>query len=94
MRESRLEAKISKYAKSKGCLSYKWSSPSQRGVPDRIIVAPNGKVLFLEVKALGEKPTKLQLHEIAKLTAQGCTAYWVDNFSDATVRIGQLTNWK
>ena len=90
MLESTLEKQISAYAKAKDCLSYKWSSPSQRGVPDRIIIAPNGKVLFLELKAPGCKPSKLQQWTMLTIASHGCNVQWVDNIESAKVKIDQL----
>ena len=59
MRESEIEKKVSNYAKTQGWLSYKFVSPSNRGVPDRIYLKA-GKCIFIEFKAPKKKPTKLQ----------------------------------
>jgi len=83
MTESQLERKIGLFCTSKGLLYYKFSSPGRRGVPDRMIVGPGQKVMFLEIKAPGKKPTKLQLHEIGKLQDDGFVAEWVDDFFEA-----------
>jgi Holliday junction resolvase len=88
--ESQLEAKIVAYAKSRGCLAYKFSSPARRGVPDRIIVAPGGRILFLEVKREGERPTALQEREIRLLREQGCDAEWCDCLPVAKACIDSL----
>jgi Holliday junction resolvase len=86
MRESALEAKIVKYCRENGILTYKFSSPSQRGVPDRVMMK-DGKVLFLEVKAPGKEPTKLQLHEIEKIRKSGVFAVWADNYLGAELML-------
>ena len=83
MRESTLEAKIVKFCRENGILTYKFSSPSHRGVPDRIMMK-NGKVLFMELKAPGKKPTTLQLHEMGKIRQSGNAAVWTDDFSAVT----------
>lgn len=90
MRESRIESQITRYAKSCGCLCYKWSSPSQRGVTDRIIIGPTGKVVFLEIKAPGKRPEPLQIHEMNKINAHGACAVWVDNSMDAKRVIDEI----
>lgn len=82
MRESALEAKIVKYCRENGILTYKFSSPSHRGVPDRVMMK-DGKVMFMEVKAPNKKPTALQLHEIEKIHLSGVVVGWVDDFSKA-----------
>jgi hypothetical protein len=82
MLEKHVEAKIVRHCKSMGLLAYKFSSPARRGVPDRLIVG-RGKVLFLEVKSAGNKPTTLQLHEMDILNKAGVYATWADNAQTA-----------
>ena len=78
MRESIVEKAICDYAKSRGFLTYKFVSPGHKGVPDRMFISRNGKVLFMEVKAPGETPTPLQLREIRKMRERGVNAVWCD----------------
>lgn len=77
--EKEIEKKICDYAKKRKCLVYKFTSPSQRAVPDRMIITPDGMVGFLEIKREGAVPTKLQTMEMAKLKQQGCNVEWVDS---------------
>lgn len=88
--EKDIEKKIVAYAKSKGCLCYKFTSPAQRAVPDRIIVTPYGVVGFLEVKRPGNKPTPLQTREIDKLSDQSCFVEWHDSVEEAKKFIDDL----
>lgn len=87
--EKSLEQKVVKYAKATGCLCYKFTSPGNRGVPDRIIISPTGKVLFLELKAPGKKPTPLQEHTMKQLSRNGAKAYWTDCYVEACALILQ-----
>jgi hypothetical protein len=82
MREAELERKVVKWCREHGLLTYKFVSPSSRGVPDRIVICPGGGILFLELKQPGSKPTALQLHEIDRLQIAGCNARWSDNYAD------------
>ena len=86
-RESEIEAKIVRHCHSRSLICYKFSSPAHRGVPDRLIMGPGGKAMFMEVKAPGKKPTALQAREIARLNALGILAVWVDNYQAAVERI-------
>ena len=88
--EKHLEAKVILYAKSRGCLIYKFSSPSHAGVCDRIIIAPFGQVGFLELKRQGERPTALQQKFLDDVVKQGGNAGWVDNLADAKLFINFL----
>lgn len=83
MSESEIERKVGLFCKANGFRYYKFTSPGRRAVPDRIILGPGGKVIFLELKAPGEKPRRLQLHEIAKLRELGHIAEWADNIQTA-----------
>ena len=56
MLEKEIEAKVVAYAKTKNYIVYKFASPSNRSVPDRIFITPNGKVKFIEFKRKGKVP--------------------------------------
>ena len=60
MLEKDLEKKIVTKAKQLGFLSYKFVSPSNRGVPDRIFISKNGKVFFIEFKSPKRKIKPVQ----------------------------------
>ena len=78
MRESLIEKKVSDYAALLGWASYKFTSPQNRGAPDRIYFR-EGVTILIEFKAPGKKASKLQLHHIDKLTAQLIPVYVVDD---------------
>lgn len=50
MRESSIERGLRERLKRLGCLFYKFVSPGNNGVPDRIVVTPKGGVIFVELK--------------------------------------------
>jgi len=60
MLEKQIESKIVKKAKELGFLTYKFSSPSNRGVPDRIFISPHGEIFFIEFKSAKGKLSQLQ----------------------------------
>jgi len=86
MSESKLESQIVTLCSKLGLLTYKFSSPSQRGVPDRVIMG-RGRVLFLELKNAGCKPTGLQERELERIKKVGISAGWADNYKDADLMI-------
>lgn len=88
--EKDIEKAVCAYAKSKGCYVRKFTSPANRSVPDRIIVAPGGAVGFLELKRHGQKPTKAQAAEIAALQMMGAIAGWCDNVEGGKVFVDDL----
>ena len=80
--EKVLEKKIVQRAKELGFLTYKFNSPSKRGVPDRIFISSMGKLFFIEFKSSGGKLSELQKYEIDKLRTHGQTIYVVDNLNN------------
>ena len=48
------------------------------GIPDRLVLLPNGKCAFVELKAPGEKPRKLQLMRMKQLKKLGFKCYVID----------------
>lgn len=77
MRESEIESYLVRKAAERGGHAWKWQS-SRRGVPDRIVLLPD-RVIFVELKAPGEKPTAQQLHVHQMMIALGHEVYVVDS---------------
>ena len=48
--EKQIEARLRKRVNEMGGLFYKFVSPGNDGVPDRIAVLPGGRVWFIELK--------------------------------------------
>jgi len=61
MREKEIEKKLVLEAKKRGGLAVKFVSPGFDGMPDRILLMPEGKIAFVEVKAPGKHPRPLQM---------------------------------
>ena len=83
MRESKVESAIVKWAGKNDIRTSKRSGPNDRGFPDREF-RRRGRVIYMELKAPGKKPTPLQLKRLKELRADGFTAVWYDNAHDAT----------
>lgn len=58
--ERDIEKSFVNETKKIGCLNYKFVSPGNAGVPDRIVIARTGKVYFVELKRPNGKLRKLQ----------------------------------
>lgn len=81
MLEKDIEKKVCDYAREKGFLAYKFTSPQRAAVPDRLFIR-NGMVFFIEFKRGGQKPTPAQHREHMRLTEQGMRVYVIDNVDD------------
>lgn len=77
--EKVLERKLVDKIKKLGGHAYKFVSPNQRGVPDRLCVLPHGITVFVELKTTGKKPTKLQVLCMDELKALGQECVVVDS---------------
>ena len=78
MLERDIEKALVKRIKTLGGRCEKFVSPSNIGVPDRLVTLP-GKILFVELKAPGKKPTEKQLKDHAKRRSYGCTVLVIDS---------------
>lgn len=77
--EARIEKALVDAAKKLGGLAIKIAPVSFVGLPDRLILLPGGRALFVEVKSPGQTPTPRQNWWMAKLRALGFTACWLDS---------------
>ncbi len=79
MLERDIEKAVKKYAESRGWLTRKWVSPGHSFVPDQIFIRPDGKIIFIEFKQGGKKPSPGQLREHDRLRGHGCLVYVIDS---------------
>ena len=78
--EKDIEKKLRLMVESYGGLCLKWVCPGWSGVPDRIILLPNGHIIFAETKRpKGGKVEKLQQWWRLKLEGLGFEAVVVWN---------------
>jgi VRR-NUC domain. len=79
MRENVIERALFREAKKMGCMAVKFVSPGLAGVPDRILLLPHGRCVFVEVKAPGKKPRPQQEKRIRQLRELGFLVYVIDS---------------
>lgn len=79
MRESAVENKLRDAAKKRGGIALKFTSPGLSGVPDRLIILPDGKYAFVEVKRPGGKTRPIQEIRHRQLRNLGCKVYVLDH---------------
>ena len=76
--EKVLEVELRERCKALGWMCIKLTSQYQRGLPDRLILMPGGRVCFAEIKTTGKKPTALQRVTHERLRALGYRVEVVD----------------
>lgn len=89
MLERDIEAYLVKRCKEIGALCDKFVSPQRRSVPDRLITF-NGRVLFVELKATGKKPTEAQVRDHERRRAAGAEVVWTDSVEGCDEIINDL----
>lgn len=91
VQESVIEAGFVKRAKKLGAEALKFTSPGRAGVPDRIVLLPCGCTRFVELKAPGEKPRKLQVSTFARFERLGHPVEVIDSAVGVAVWAGEVT---
>lgn len=79
MLESEIEKKLRDEVKKLGGKAYKFVSPGNAGVPDRLVILPGNKIGFAELKRPGGKPRPLQKAQIKKIQSLGAFVMVVDS---------------
>lgn len=75
MLEKDIEKKLIQPIRELGGLYLKFESPGFTGVPDRLILLPGGRVVFVELKQPGKKERPRQVFVQSVLRKMGFTVY-------------------
>ena len=82
MLEKNIENKLTTAVKKAGGIAPKFVSPSFAGMPDRLVLLPDGVFAFVELKAPGESPRPLQRARHRKLRSLGFKVYVIDSIDE------------
>ena len=77
MRESYIESEFRKRCEQNRWLCLKLTHFN--GIPDRLVIFPDGKVSFVELKRPGGRVRAIQAHTIAQLISMGHDAVILDS---------------
>lgn len=72
MREKEIENYLVKAIKKMGGEAFKFVSPGNAGMPDRIVILPNGEIYFVELKSEDGRLRPIQIRQQERLYALGC----------------------
>ena len=75
--EQRLKDQV---AKKLGGKVVKMQTDHMSGLPDRLLLLPGGRAVFVEVKREGEKMSILQTHKAVELRKLGFPVHVVDSY--------------
>lgn len=77
--EKNIEIYLRDRIKKVGGIAFKFISPGNDGVPDRLICLPDGKAIFVELKAPGKTTRPLQDLQIARLRNLNFKVFIIDS---------------
>lgn len=90
MKERDIEALLRDGVKQLGGKAYKWVSPGNAGVPDRIVILPGGKVIFVELKQENGRLTRLQKVQQETLRGMGAAVVTLRGAEDVKMYLDVL----
>ena len=93
MLESAIEKKLKTRLERLGCIVIKFVSPGMRGVPDRLVLIPGGKQIFVECKRPGEKLRKQQSYRFKQFAEVGALCMAVDSVEDIDYVEERVMEW-
>ena len=71
LKEKDVEKYLKDEIKKNGGIAYKFVSPGNAGVPDRLVLLPDGLMFFVELKAPGKKTRKIQDRQAGRIRRLG-----------------------
>lgn len=77
--EKAIEKYLVEQVKAIGGICLKYSNANMVGYPDRLVCLHGGKVVWVELKSRGKKPTKIQTIRQSELASMGHEVYTIDN---------------
>lgn len=94
MREYVVENEFVRAVRKAGGVAYKLNSLTANGLPDRLVLFPPGKTLFVELKAPGKQMRPLQVKRRRQLQSLGFPLLCIDRFSQIRPVIEAVRSWK
>ena len=92
MLEKTIERRLINAVKKLGGLCYKFTSPGTVGVPDRIIITAQGRVIFAELKTETGKLSKIQEYVINQMRLRGADVRVLYGTAQVDELIKELSN--
>ena len=93
MRESTVEKRLKRGIEALGGTCEKFTSPGTRGVPDRLIMLPGGRIIFVETKAPKKVPNPLQAKDHERRRKLGCDVRVIDTVEKVDEFLKEIAKW-
>ena len=93
MRENVIETEFVKAVRNAGGIAYKLTSQTANGLPDRLVLFPVGKTIFVELKAPGKMLRPLQKKRRYQLMKLGFPVLCIDRLEQIQPCIDAILTW-
>lgn len=93
MREHVVENEFVQAVRKAGGAAYKLTSQTTNGLPDRLVLFPPAKTVFVELKAPGKMLRPLQIKRKRQLNALGFPILCIDRLSQIKPCIDAILSW-
>jgi len=93
MREYIVENEFVQAVRKAGGAAYKLTSQTANGLPDRLVLFPPAKTVFVELKAPGKMLRPLQIKRKRQLNALGFPVLCIDRISQIKPCIDAILSW-
>ena len=90
MLEKEIERRMVLEVKKRGGLCYKFVSPSNPGVPDRIVITPDGRVIFVELKTEIGRLSNIQKWQRSEMQKRGADVRVIKGWDAAKAFIEEI----
>lgn len=93
MRENVIESEFVKAVKKAGGIAYKLTSQTANGLPDRLVLFPDSKTIFVELKAPKKMLRPLQRKRRYQLMKLGFPVLCINELQQIQPCIDAILNW-
>ena len=83
MLEKDIEKKLGRQLEKFGCLYLKFVSPGNPGVPDRIVITPDGRTIYVELKTEIGRLSNIQKWQIERMLGHGVDVRKIKGWDEA-----------
>lgn len=90
VRERDIERWLVSLIKRMGGEAFKFVSPGNDGVPDRLVCMPGGRIYFVELKTDRGRPSGLQQWQMERLRRLGVSVHLITGMEEAMQFIRML----
>lgn len=90
MTERQIEERMGREVRKRGGMFLKFLSPGLAGVPDRIIITPGGRVVFVELKTIVGRLSRIQEWVVSEMRKRHADVRVVYGVEEAMTLVNEL----